>query len=53
MSKLDLAMAFLQIASTYLRTKDANATGADDEIANAIDHVIQRIIIYKQEGPTA
>lgn len=43
---ISLLMPLLVTAAALLRDKDENATGLDDEAAEAIDYAIERIQKY-------
>lgn len=55
MSKLDWVLKFLTpflvLASSLLREKDDNSTGADDEAAEAIDFLLKRLEAYRKPVP--
>lgn len=40
----------LQSLAAWLRLKDDNSTGADDEAANAIDYTVERLQKYLIEA---
>lgn len=54
MSKLQLIIMIIQpsltVAAQILRSKDTNQTGPDDEIAEAIEHLLKRIQNYLAAG---
>ena len=54
MSKLQLILMIVQpslsVAAQILRSKDTNSTGPDDEVAEAIEHLLTRIQNYLKSG---
>ena len=51
MNKLDIILLLItplmRTAAALLRNKDANSTGVDDELAEAIEHAITRLEKYQ------
>lgn len=42
----------LRSAAAYLRTRDANSTGGDDEAAEAIEYAVARLEAWINAGST-